>query len=103
MTVEQLHRLALPHTSHADELVSLALAAELPRARETIVLRAVVRTADGGKITRHAALALEGDRTATVALPGDGVRSVRLRMAPADLPYLNLRELGLWEQRGIGE
>lgn len=83
--------------------LSLTLAAELPRARETMMLRAVLRTTDGRKIVRHAAVTLAGGVTADVVLPGAGVRAVRLRLTPAYLPYLNLRELFLREQRDVGE
>jgi hypothetical protein len=87
----------------AGEALTLALSAELPRARETIVLRAVLRTADGRKIVRHAAVSLDGNRTSAVSLPGTGVQTLRLRLAPAYLPYLSLRELALWERRVVGE
>jgi hypothetical protein len=83
--------------------LSLTLTAELPRARETMILRAVLRTTDGRKLVRHAAVTLTEGVTATVALPGAGVRAVRLRLTPAYLPYLNLRELRLREQRDVRE
>lgn len=83
--------------------LALTVSAELPRARETIILRAVLRTDDGRKIVRHAMLSL-GDRSAsTISLPDAGVRSLRLRLTPAYLPYLNLRELSLWERGGVRE
>lgn len=83
--------------------LSLTFAAELPRARETLILRAVFRTTDGRKVVRHAAATLAEGVTATVALPGAGVRAVRLRLTPAHLPYLSLRELLLRERRDVGE
>jgi branched-subunit amino acid transport protein len=83
--------------------LALILAAELPRARETMILRAVLRTTDGRKLVHHAAATLAEGVTADVALPGTGVRAVRLRLTPAYLPYLNLRELFLREQRDVGE
>jgi hypothetical protein len=88
--------------SAADEL-TLSLAAHLPRARETIILRAVMRTADGRKIVRHAEIPLDGRHASAISLPGTDVRSLQLQLAPAYLPYLNLRELALWERRHVGK
>jgi hypothetical protein len=62
-----------------------------------------MRTKDGRKIVRHAEMPLEGRRASAIALPAADVRSLQLQLAPAYLPYLNLRELALWERRHVGK
>lgn len=99
VTIRCRARLDPPSTSD----LSLVLAATLPRARETMMMRAVLRTTYGRKIVRHAAVPLSGEQRAVVDLPGSGVGRVSLRLTPAYLPYVNLRELFLREQRRIGE
>lgn len=89
-------------TPSAGDLV-LTVAAELPRARETIVLRAVARTGDGPTLVRHALVPLEGNHTAAILLRVANARALQLRIAPAYLPYLNLRELALRERDAVGE
>lgn len=83
--------------------LSVSLSAELPRARESLLVRAVLRTTDGRRVVRHAVVVLEGRDTAILRLPAVSARALRLRLVPAHLPYLNLRELFLRGHRNIGE
>jgi len=87
----------------ADGEMSVHLSAELPRARESLLVRAVLRTTDGRRVVRHATAVLEGRDRVVLRLPAVSARAIRLRLVPACLPYLNLRELFLRGQRSIGE
>jgi hypothetical protein len=77
--------------------VALHVIADLPRAEEALVFRAVVTSASGKKRRHHGLIDLDGSDPVVVELSGDKVREVRLRLAPAYLPYLNLRDLSLLE------
>ena len=83
--------------------LSLVIVGDLPHAREVLVFRAVTRTREGETRRHHGAVTLENGKPATIALPGRNLDAVRLRLAPAYLPYSRLRELALREQRSVGE
>lgn len=77
--------------------VALHLVPDLPRAREAIVLRSVVVTANGKRVRRRGLIELDGNDPVVVRLGGKDVRAVSFRLVPAYLPYLNLRDLSLLE------
>jgi hypothetical protein len=65
----------------------------LPRAREALVYEVRARSGAGECPAAVGLLALGGDDSGRIPLPCRDARSVTIRMVPAFLPYLNLRDL----------
>lgn len=80
---------------------ALRIAADLPRAREAVVYRVTMHTASGLRTVVAGYVMLEGSNAVEIPLETADVNVVRLRLAPANLPYLNLRELTLRERDGV--
>jgi hypothetical protein len=71
----------------------LRMGAHLPRSDEAIVYRIVVRTAAGKLLRRSGALEFRGNPYGELRLPALHATRIKLRLAPAYLPYLNLTSL----------
>ncbi len=67
----------------------------LPHAHEAVVYRIRTRTSSGTSLKRQGALEFKGNPYGELELPGHWVEKVRVRLAPAYLPYLNVRTLEL--------
>ena len=65
----------------------------LPRASEAIVYRVSMFTEQGTIIRKHGALEFRGNPYGEIRLPDVKSRKLRVRLAPAYLPYLNVRAL----------
>jgi hypothetical protein len=72
---------------------SVLVTPHLPRAREALVYEVRARSGAGECPAAVGLLALGGDDSGRIPLPCRDARSVTIRMVPAFLPYLNLRDL----------
>ncbi len=66
-----------------------------PRAHEALVYRMEARTADGTAVRRRGVLEFRGSGSGEIPLPAEELTELRLRLLPAYLPYLHLREIEL--------
>jgi hypothetical protein len=71
----------------------LRIAMVLPRANEAIVYRISMFTEQGMIIRKHGALDFRGNPDGEIRLPDVTSRKLRVRLAPAYLPYLNVEAL----------
>ena len=71
----------------------LRITLALPRAREALVYRVTMFTEEGNIVRKHGALEFRENPTGEIRLPDATARKLRVRLAPAYLPYLNVRAL----------
>ena len=66
---------------------------KIPHADESLVYRIRMKTIAGRLRRRHGAIDFRGNPYGEIRLPADGVRKLSLRLTPAFLPYLHIKDL----------
>ncbi len=72
---------------------SVRIELNLPHSRESLVYRIRSKTADGKHGRVQGAVDFFGNPRAEIALPGEAISKLSLRIAPALLPYLHIKAL----------
>lgn len=65
----------------------------LPRAREAVVYRVALFSEHGAIVRKHGVVEFRDNPTAEIRVPDVPTRRLRVRLAPAYLPYLNVKTL----------